>query len=61
MKIDGRLKTQERTNQHGKRIYIHKESRNRYSIGINGTSVHKSNLTKSDAEFELTFLTFYNN
>jgi len=59
MKINGTLKEQSRTNQHGKRIYIHKLSKNNYAIGINGTSQHKTNLTKDEAENELTFLTFY--
>jgi hypothetical protein len=60
MFIDGRLKTQSRTNQHGKRIYIDKLSKNNYAIGVNGTSQHFSNLTKQEAEFKLTFLTFQN-
>ena len=60
MKIDGRLKEQTRTNQYGKTIYIHKNSKNNFSIGINGTSKHKSGLTKDEAEMELSFFTFYN-
>lgn len=60
MKIDGRLSQQERTNQHGKRIYIHKLSKNNYAIGINGTSHHKTGLTKEEAESQLTQFTFLN-
>ncbi len=59
MFIDGRKSKQYRTNQHGKTIYIHKDRKNNYSIGINGTAAHKSGLTKTDAEHELTILTFH--
>jgi hypothetical protein len=58
MFIDGRKKEQQRISQNGKRIYIHKLSKNNYAIGINSTSKHKNGLTKDEAQNELTFLTF---
>lgn len=61
MSIDGRLRYQERINQYGKIVYIHKESRNNYSVGIKGTNLRKYNVTKTEAEIEVGILMFCKN
>ena len=50
MSIDGRKTVQSIINQHGLRIYIHKQSKDNYAVGINGTSQHKSGITKNETE-----------
>ena len=51
MKIDGRLKEQNFKNLYGlNNVYVHKDGKNNYSVGINGTSLHDTKLTKDKAE-----------
>ena len=49
-KIDGRKAEQDFYNRYsGKRIYCHKV-KGRYSVGINGTSLHKGNMDRWQAQ-----------
>ena len=58
MKIDGRLSKQSIRNawSPSREIYVWKHSKNNYSVGINGTSLHFGNLEKWQAETKATEL-----
>jgi len=62
MKIDGRLKQQYFKNLHNLNdVYVWKEEDKTYKVGINGTSHHKRDLTKGQAEGMVTMLVFQRN
>ena len=62
MKIDGRLKQQYFKNLHNLNdVYVWKEEDKSYKVGINGTSHHKGNLNKGQAELMVTMLVFKRN
>lgn len=59
MKIDARLKKQYFKNVHKLNdVYVWKEKKDTYSVGINGTSHHFGNMPKHKAEVMVTNLTF---
>jgi len=62
MAIDGRLTKQyfKNINNLGD-VYVWKEWDKSYTVGINGTSHHKGNLNKGQAEFMVTTLVLQRN
>lgn len=54
--IDGRKAEQRFKGVHGKDVYVHKLSKNNYAVGINGTSLHSTDLEKHKAETVLRTL-----
>lgn len=61
MKIDGRKAYMRIRISNGKEIYVtklasHIYGRMKYAVGINGTSLHYSNLSKSEAEQKIDYL-----
>lgn len=61
MKIDGRKVSTRIPIPNNKQIYVtklasHIYGRMKYAIGINGTSLHYNNLTKSEAEQKIDYL-----
>ena len=62
MAIDGRMTKQyfKNINNLGD-VYVWKERDKSYKVGINGTSHHKGNLNKGQAEFMVTTLVLQRN
>lgn len=59
MKIDARKNSQYFKNLNGLNdVYVWKEAKDKFSVGINGTSHHTGNLTKTQAQIEVTGLVF---
>ncbi|MAX51521.1 MAG: hypothetical protein CMH22_06035 [Methylophaga sp.] len=62
MTIDGRRKQQYFKNLYGLNdVYVWKEAKNNYGVGINGTSNHYGGLTKYEAEVQVSILIFAKN
>ena len=62
MQIDARKKRQYFKNINGLNdVYVWKEKKNIYSVGINGTSHHFGNMAKHKAEGMVTMLIFQKN
>lgn len=59
MTIDARKRKQYFKNLNGLNdVYVWKEAKNKFSVGINGTSHHTGSLTKNQAQIEVTGLVF---
>jgi len=62
MKIDGRLSKQYFKNMYNLNdVYVWKEQDKTYKVGINGTSHHKRDLNKGQAEGMVTTLVLQRN